>query len=90
MNRRGVSFVSLRSTPRFERRPLPPRMSDAEANQRSESWCANQGYRCTAPRGVSDAGGGTGRAARSASGELGLTDGGFSRTVVGVPANMDG
>ena len=33
-----------------EIRPLPPPMSDAEAVQRGETWCANHGYQCRARR----------------------------------------
>jgi hypothetical protein len=66
MNRRPGSSVFLRSMRVLpilvlawllssgcvaqQTRPLPPVMSDAEAVQRSESWCASHGYRCMAPR----------------------------------------
>src|SRR5262249_51874888 len=66
MNRRRAPFVGgqVMSLLRFwvplallapacavhETRPLPPPMSDAEAVQRGESWCASHGYGCSPRR----------------------------------------
>ncbi len=45
-----VSAALLSGCVVHETRPLPPPMSDAEAVQRGESWCAAHGYGCRVHR----------------------------------------